>query len=177
MPAPTRADALDSVVESQAFREGMALVAAAVNIITTVGADGPCGFTASAVSSVTDAPPTLLVCVNRSAQSHPAIVQSGVLCVNTVGPQDEALAMRFAGGVKDMAARFAGAAWSTAVTGSPVLDTAHVAFDCRLAGFHSIGTHDVLFGEVVAVRVRDNEAGLVYWRRSFHSLSDQGDGR
>ena len=43
------------------FRDGMARLAGAVNVITTDGAAGPAGFTASAVCSVTDQPPTLLV--------------------------------------------------------------------------------------------------------------------
>ncbi|WP_252405960.1 flavin reductase, partial [Escherichia coli] len=44
------------------FRAGMARLGAAVNIITTDGPGGRAGFTASAVCSVTDTPPTLLVC-------------------------------------------------------------------------------------------------------------------
>lgn len=56
-----------SLADKQSFRDAMAHVGAAVNIITTDGPAGRAGFTASAVCSVTDAPPTLLVCLNRSA--------------------------------------------------------------------------------------------------------------
>ena len=48
----------------------MARLGAAVNIITTDGPGGKRGFTASAVCSVTDSPPTLLVCLNRSSDSN-----------------------------------------------------------------------------------------------------------
>ena len=40
------------------FRDAMACLPAAVNIITTDGPSGRCGITASAVCSVTDEPPT-----------------------------------------------------------------------------------------------------------------------
>ena len=53
-------------VEKQAYREAMARLGAAVNVITTDGPGGRAGFTASAVTSVTDTPPTLLVCANRT---------------------------------------------------------------------------------------------------------------
>lgn len=48
------------------YRDGMSGLSASVNVITTMVDGKPAGFTATAVTSVTDAPPTLLVCLNRS---------------------------------------------------------------------------------------------------------------
>jgi flavin reductase len=53
-------------VEKQAYREAMARLGAAVNVITTDGPGGRAGFTTSAVCSVTGTPLTLLVCANRA---------------------------------------------------------------------------------------------------------------
>ncbi len=50
-----------NIVDQQTFRDAMSCMGAAVNIITTDGPAGRAGFTASAVCSVTDTPPTLLV--------------------------------------------------------------------------------------------------------------------
>ena len=55
------------MTDTAAFRDGMALLAGAVNVITTDGPHGRAGFTATAVCSVTDQPPTLLVCMNRGS--------------------------------------------------------------------------------------------------------------
>ena len=44
--------------DQQTFRDAMACVGAAVNIITTDGPAGMAGFTASAICSVTDSPPS-----------------------------------------------------------------------------------------------------------------------
>lgn len=158
------------LVDKQTYRDGMARLAAAVNIITSIGEEGICGFTASAVCSVTDTPPTLLVCVNRAAQSYPTLIASQVLCVNTVGPALEAAAMRFAGGEKSMKARFDGLGWSPAVTGAPMLDGAAVAFDCRIVSSSEVGTHTVFFCEVVAIRQEGEAANLVYFERGFHPI-------
>ncbi|MBS7543057.1 flavin reductase [Ancylobacter oerskovii] len=167
--APTTAP---EAVNRDSYRAGMSRLPAAVNIVTSLGEEGRYGFTASAVCSVTDSPPTLLVCVNRSNQSHPAIASSRVLCVNTLaGPHHEELSMSFAGGVKTMDERFAGAGWTTLVTGAPVLSEAAVAFDCRVTQVASIGTHDVMFCEVLGLREGDASEGLVYFGRRFHHLT------
>ncbi len=72
------------LTDKASFRDAMAHVGAAVNIITTDGPAGRAGFTASAVCSVTDTPPTLLVCLNRSASVWPVFSEHHTLCVNTL---------------------------------------------------------------------------------------------
>jgi flavin reductase len=168
---PWTADPARIPLDRQKYRNAMAKLAAAVNIVTSVGEAGPCGFTASAVCSVTDDPPTLLVCVNRASQSHPAISKTQILCVNTIASGQEELAAAFAGGVKDMAGRFDGGVWSTAITGAPLLDGAAAAFDCRVVDTAKIGTHEVFYCEVLAVRQGTDSGGLVYYDRKFQRLT------
>ncbi len=98
------------------YRDAMARLAAAVNIITTDGPSGRAGFTATAVCSVTDEPPTLLVCLNRSASAHPIVTANGQLCVNTLAGAQRDLSNLF-GGKTPMAERFAAAQWRTGGTG------------------------------------------------------------
>jgi flavin reductase len=116
-------ETLTPAVEKTAFRDAMSRLGAAVNIITTEGPAGRAGFTASAVCSVTDSPPTLLVCLNRSASVYPVFRENMQLCVNTLAAGHETLSSLF-GGKTPMADRFIAAEWSTAVTGSPVLSVA-----------------------------------------------------
>ncbi|OYZ91740.1 MAG: hypothetical protein B7X99_16145, partial [Rhizobiales bacterium 17-65-6] len=66
-------------VTQQDYRDAMSRVGAAVNVVTTDGPGGKAGFTASAVCSVTDSPPTLLVCLNRGSSVSPAFQANGVL--------------------------------------------------------------------------------------------------
>ncbi|VEC57435.1 Predicted flavin reductase RutF in novel pyrimidine catabolism pathway [Klebsiella aerogenes] len=86
------------LTDKASFRDAMAHVGAAVNIITTDGPAGRAGFTASAVCSVTDTPPTLLVCLNRSASVWPVFSEHHTLCVNTLAAGQETLSTLF--GVK-----------------------------------------------------------------------------
>jgi flavin reductase len=149
----------------------MARLGAAVNVVTTSGGSGPCGLTASAVCSVTDDPPSLLLCINRESEMNEAFKASGVLCVNTLAASQEELSPLFAGftGVPQ-AERFASGQWTTLTTGAPVLLGAVVSFDCRVAQWTEIGTHTVFVCEVEAIQTGPAHEGLIYFGRAYHRI-------
>ena len=151
------------------FRNAMARLGAAVNIVTTDGPAGRAGFTASAVCSVTDDPPTLLVCMNRGSSAAAAVQGNGVLCVNTLGAGHEDISNTFAGftGLEGPD-RFGYGRWDVLETGAPVLLDAAVSFDCRISEVLEKGTHSVLFAEVVQVRASEAVGGLIYYSRGYH---------
>lgn len=150
----------------------MARLGAAVNIVTTVDETGPSGLTASAVCSVTDNPPTLLLCINRDSDMNEAFKASKVLCVNTLGPAQEALSPVFASMTgATQSERFALAEWTTLATGAPVLQGAVVSFDCRITQFTEVGTHTVFFCEVEALQSSSETAGLIYFGRAYHRIN------
>ncbi|MCU6683705.1 pyrimidine utilization flavin reductase protein F [Leclercia sp. 29361] len=156
-------------LDKQDFRDAMACLGAAVNIITTDGPAGEAGFTASAVCSVTDSPPTLLVCLNRGASVWPVFNDNRTLCVNTLSAGQESLSNLF-GGKTPMADRFAAAQWQTGATGCPRLADALASFDCRISQVVSVGTHDILFCEIVAITRHPVPQGLVWFDRGYHAL-------
>ena len=161
----------DHVVLSKAdFRHAMSRLGAAVNIITTDGPAGRAGFTASAVCSVTDEPPTLLVCLNRSASVYRTFKGNGVLCVNVLGVGHQDISNLF-GGKTAMDERFAAGHWSAGPSGSPLLEDASVSFDCRLSQITEVGTHDILICEVMSITVSKEARGLIYFNRQYHELS------
>lgn len=154
--------------EAYAFRNGMSRVGAAVNLVTTDGPAGKHGLTVSAVCSVTDTPPTLLVCINRNAYAHDAFLANGSLCVNVLTREHQELSRAFARWTGED--RFARANWAVLTTGAPVLEGAAVAFDCRIADSQHCGTHTVLFCQVQETQVSDRAEGLIWFDRNFHEL-------
>ena len=160
-------------VSRQEFRDAMARLGAAVNIITTDGAAGQGGITATAVCSVTDDPPTLLVCLNRTSPRSALFLSNGVFCVNTLSAGQQSVSDAFSApsDKADMASRFAAGVWARLATGAPVLEGAAASFDCRITEVMEQGTHSVVFAEVQAVRFADMAAGcLMYYARSYHGL-------
>jgi flavin reductase len=158
-------------VEAGPFREAMSRLGAAVHVITTGGPGGKAGATATAVCSVTDAPPTLLMCLNRRSQTNPVVVENGVFCINTLGADAAEIADLFAGrtGVTG-SDRFAVGEWTTLATASPVLVSAVVAFDCRIVEVRVVGSHNVFFGAVEAVRLGPQGPALVYHDRAYKQV-------
>ena len=154
-----------------AFRHAMSRLGAAVHVITTAGPAGKTGFTATAVCSVSDTPPTLLVCLNRKSDSAPILLGNKVFCVNTLAFGEEQIADTFAGrtGIKG-GERFNIGEWMTLATGSPVLASAVVAFDCRTIEAKSVASHYVIYGAVEDVRLGPTAEALVYHDRLYKRI-------
>lgn len=152
------------------FRQGMASLTGAVNVITTDGPKGPAGITATAVCSVTDQPPTLLVCVNRNSYCHPFFEENGVLAVNVLRSDQQDVAQIFADRNLTTPERLARVPHSTLVTGSPLVDNTLVSFDCRVVAQNTVGSHSVLVCEVQDLRQSNGGEGLVYFKRAYHSV-------
>jgi flavin reductase len=159
-----------TMVDRAIFRDAMAGLGAAVNIITTDGAGGLAGCTASAVCAVTDEPPTLLVCINRASRNNAVIRENGTLCVNVLAADQRDVALRFATKDLPIETRFASAAWYRLETGAPVLRGAVSALDCEIAAVKEVGTHTVFFCEIKAARTSDARDGLIYFDRGFHRV-------
>jgi flavin reductase len=158
-------------VEQKAFREAMSRLGAAVHVITTDGPSGKTGFTATAVCSVSDSPPTLLVCLNRGATSMPILRGNGVFCVNTLRAGDEIVADTFAGRTQvAREARFDTGQWAKLATGSPALMSAVIACDCRVIEIKAVASHDIYFGMVEAIHQGEPGPALVYHDRLYKQL-------
>jgi flavin reductase len=87
-------------------------------------------------------------------------------------PAQEGLSPIFAGLTEHkMGERFDGYVWHRLLTGAPVLDRAVVVFDCRISQIVEVGTHDVFFCTVEAVRTGDAHEGLIYYGRGYHRVA------
>lgn len=159
--------------EATDFRNAMSLLTTAVNVVTTEGTAGMHGFTASAVCSVTDTPPTLLVCMNQTSRSHAHFVENKVLSVNVLGAQHEQISNTFASRLCSEE-RFKQGAWTQLITGAPILEEALVSFDCEIEQVQTVGTHSVFICRVVAIKHSEQEGGqeesLVYFNRAYHQV-------
>lgn len=153
------------------FRDAMARLGSAVAVITSDGPAGRCGLTASALCSVTDAPPTVLVCVNRGSALNAVLRANGVVGVNLLGAGDAALSDLFAGraGVP-MAERF-DARWTPGDAGAPLLRGAAAALEGCIAEVVERGTHSLLLIELSRIELGPGEVGgLVWFSRAYHGL-------
>jgi len=158
---------MDRQISKMDFRDAMARVCAPVTIITTDGPAGRGGFTATAMCSVSDEPPTLLVCMNGRSSQCDLFLANRRFCVNVLSDAHMPLAGKFAGATQDMAERYAAAQWQALASGTPALSDAIVNFDCEIETVHRIGTHNVMIGRVVDVRHGSATVSLLYADRVY----------
>jgi flavin reductase len=164
------------MIEATDFRNAMSLLTSAVSVVTTTGACGHYGFTASAVCSVTDTPPTLLVCMNKSSYLHAKFVKNKILAVNVLGAAHQDISNVFASKL-DAVERFKHGSWAELTTGAPVLEDSLVSFDCELEQAQTVGTHDIFICRVVAIKQNQQQQGLAYFNRAYHQVGQAVNNR
>lgn len=177
---PTPLPALPSV-PADVFRRAMRHPANAVAIIATGAPGHRIGLTMTAVCSLSDSPPSVLICVYRESAALAPIRRNGRFSVNFLGTEHAHLAALFAGhGGLRGEERFAQVDWTTLATGSPILASAVASFDCMLDREVESPSHAVLFGRVAAVLTAPDTAqplqkqGLVYSSGDFGRFAPLG---
>lgn len=156
------------------FVEAMSRVVSTVHIVTTDGPYGRAGLTVTAMTSVSadTAAPTLLVCLNQSSSAGPVILKNGVFCVNVLRDDQSDISDIFAGQSRSGDGnKFSAIDWVPARSGSPRLVHSVTAFDCRVAHVRSVGTHHVVFGEVLDVVIAQDARPLLYAGRKYNRLA------
>lgn len=154
------------MIDESDFKSGMRRLLCGVCLVTTEEGGERHGMIATSVTSVSAAPPSLLVCINRSSSIHDPLKRARVFCANVLGAEDVEVSRQFSTS-EERHRRFASSAWLTLRTGSPVLAGALVAFDCRVTEFVDARTHTIVIGEVEALHVGDHRAPLAYLNGSY----------
>ena len=154
--------------DATSFRAAMRLPATSVTVLAAGSGAERNGLTASAVCSLSDAPPMILACVNLNSAALPLIRETGCFSANFLTDAQSHVAERFAGRTRVYGAdRFAEGDWQALATGAPVLMDALAVFDCSLEREHDSPTHAILIGRVMGMIRNDDRRSLVYSAGAF----------
>lgn len=169
-PSGSQDRELPDGISAQRFREALSRAATPVTVIATNGQAGEAGVTCSAVCSVCDNPPTVLVCINRNSYANAVIKANGVLSVNWLHAGQLTLSQVFAGaGGLPMPERFSTGTWHRQRTGAPCSSDAALTLDCRISEAFEVGSHSIFLARVVSAAhdETDSVPPLVYCQRSY----------
>jgi len=156
-------------IDHTELRRVMGHFATGVTVITTRDVDGkPYGLTANALCSVSLAPPLLLVCIDKRAESHPAFERSGLFAINILGLGHEDLSRRFAVSGGD---KFVDVSYRSGTTGVPVLEGVLGVVECRVVAGHDAGDHTIYVGEVQHMEASRGDP-LLFFRGKYRRLGD-----
>lgn len=173
---PTKLAPDHAAVSPSDFREAMSRVAGAVNIVATDGRAGQGGLTATAVTSVSDAPPSLLVCLNATSRTAKMLIENGMFSVNTLAAEHVGIARHFSRSGLSMEERFASGRWEAGPSGVPLLAGALATFALRVVDLKRVGGHQIVVGEVLSAHAGADAEPLVYHRRDYRVLRDREHG-
>ncbi|SEO46427.1 flavin reductase family protein [Trujillonella endophytica] len=160
----TALDHAPSAPVTQAFREVMAGVATPVSVVTTLAGGRPHGTTVSAFTSLSMAPPMVLVSLDRRSRLLALLDDGTPFGLNVLGVGQTDLALRFARSGPDS---FAGddVAWS-AEAGAARLAGSPGWLACRVARLVDGGDHVIVLGDVLGAS-QEPAPPLTYHARRF----------
>ena len=148
----------------RAFRDH----AARVVVVTAAGENGPVGFTATSLTSVSLDPPMVSFALARSASAWPGVSVASRVAVHLLARGQDALARTFATSGID---RFADVSWHPGDSGEPLLDDCAAYLCCDVVAHVPAGDHAMVLAEVTAAYVGDAGPPLLYHAGSYASVA------
>lgn len=138
-----------------------------VTVVTTDDGGTPKGLAVNAFSSISLDPPMVLVCVQRSSATHPALHRASHIGINILAADQLDVAKVFAAKADD---KFADLIWSRGDFGAPLIDGSCAQLEVEIGERLEAGSHTVFTGRVVSARHQD-VAPLVYSGGGFFDIS------
>ncbi len=139
----------------------MRRLAKSVSVISCCHEGQRYAMSATAVDSLSTDPPSMLICVNRSASIHLPLTHGADFCVNILAASQRDTALDCAGRLKGED-RFSAGNWNLNVSSVPYLADAQASVICRQDGRFDYGTHTVFIGRIEQIFVGDTVSPLVY---------------
>lgn len=159
-----------SVRDPSRFRALMARWATGVSVVTAHDASGDAGLTVNALLSVSLTPPSLLVSLSSDADTLPVVVRSGYFGASFLAAGQRSVSERFARTLPSVE-KFAGIPFHRGPHGSPILDGALGAVECRVVSHAPTFDHVLVVGEVLHEETGPDASPLLF-HRSGYSESD-----
>lgn len=164
-------DLTTEALAAEGLRAGMRRLAASVCVITAVDNSGQRqAMTATSVTSVSDAPASLLACINCQSSLHDILAVGGTFAVNVLSAHQTDISVLCANGQAGEN-RFTLGDWDSA-HGLPWLRDAQAVFFCNSAAQMTHGTHLIAIGNVREVRVSQASVNpLLYADGQYRQLN------
>lgn len=139
---------------SHSMKLGMRRLAAGVCVLSTRTDSGELfAMTVSSVTSVSDNPASLLVCINKQVSQQGHLSTLGNQFAINILAQDQQDVSNICAGRDPLKDRFSVGTWSQDKQGVPFLEDAQAVFFCRVDMASVYGTHHIVVGLIHDVLV------------------------
>ncbi|MDO6424197.1 flavin reductase family protein [Saccharophagus degradans] len=152
------------VTLAQQMRDGMRRLASGVCVVTANNLlKQRFAMTASSVTSLSDNPPSLLVCINTDSRINQPLLETQSFCINILSASHQLVSNTCASPNTDEQ-RFEVGDWvKNQETGLYYLNDAEAVFFCEKVSVLQHGTHNIFIGNITKVSTSQAEATpLIY---------------
>jgi flavin reductase len=154
-------EAAANSLKTASFREAMRRFTTTVSIVTCAHAGSRYGMSATAITSLSADPPSLLVCINKSAGTHRVMSRGGHFCVNVLRSVHVGLSQTFSGRMKGED-RFLHGHWGEVEDGLPFLTDAQANLFCEIVRVVDYETHTIFIARVHSAKISEDICPLLY---------------
>lgn len=156
----------------QSMKAGMRRLAAGVSVISAVDHNGVrYAMTASSVTSVSDSPPSLLVCVNQAARICPVLAVGQRFAVNLLAQSHAEVSIVCSTGEQGDK-RFDVGHWAVTALQTPIIADAEAVFECTVDVVQPYGTHNIVMAKIDSVIISNGAADpLIYCDGGYRRLA------
>lgn len=157
---------------SDVYRLAVGRLATGVTVVTSRLGDVDHAMTANAVASVSLEPLLVLVCVEREARFHDAIVQTGLWGVSILPSTARATADWLATRGRPLHGQLERIPMHRGSNGVALLDESLSTLECESVEAYPGGDHTIVVGRVLTVEINDRPGdALVYYRGRYDTLA------
>ncbi|MDK3016850.1 flavin reductase [Pseudodonghicola flavimaris] len=158
-------DETDSGPDAEELKDFNRKFVSGVTVVTVQDASGqPRGLAVSAYMSLSLDPPLVVICVQKTSSTYPALFEAGYLGINILSHVQRQIVDRFASKAPD---KFAGLSWHPGPAGSPLLEGASASVEAEIKERFRAKTHVVIIARVRHLEISDVDP-MIYKAGKFY---------
>jgi flavin reductase (DIM6/NTAB) family NADH-FMN oxidoreductase RutF len=124
---------------------------------------------ATAVCNISGEPPTLLVCVEKTASFAALLISNAGFVVNIIAAEQQDILTQCMNSQGED--RFGLGQWTESKSGQPVLSQAQANLVCSVTEVHDAASHHVVFANIEEAHSDKRGSALIYFNSKFHPIA------
>jgi flavin reductase (DIM6/NTAB) family NADH-FMN oxidoreductase RutF len=151
---------MDNSKVQEDFLMAMRGVTSTVNVISAKLNEERHAMTATSVASLSLSPPAMIICVNKEASIHNILRKDKKFVINVLSNKQQNLS-ELCSSTEEGESRFKDGGW---ITEDEIVfnDNSVSNIICNCTGIVDYSTHSVFFGDVMEVKINNQERSLLY---------------
>lgn len=155
-------------VDPDEYRQAVGRLVTGVTVVTTVADGHDHAMTANAVTSVSLDPVRLLICVEKEARFHDAVLNAGLWGVSILDAAQRPTARWLSTRGRPLHGQLDRVPHHRDESGIALLDGSLATIVCRTDDTFPSGDHTIVVGNVVSLKIAEQPGeALVYFRGQF----------